>query len=71
MDSHSVELKRFDDAGFSVKEAMNLFIKLHEMKWNSEGKPGAFAEEEFRNFHLDVAESFAKNGWLGSLLSYG
>ncbi len=62
---HNVELKRFDDAGFTVKEAMNLFIKLHEMKWNSEGKLGAFIEDEFRNFHMDVAESFAKKGWLG------
>ncbi len=62
---HKVDLKRFDEAGYSVKEAMNLFIKLHEMKWNSEGKPGAFAEEAFRNFHMDVAESLARNEWLG------
>jgi CelD/BcsL family acetyltransferase involved in cellulose biosynthesis len=64
-ENHSVDLKRFDEAGFSVKEAMNLFVKLHEMKWKSEGQPGAFAEETFRNFHTDVAELFARNGWLG------
>ena len=62
---HTVELKRFDEAGFSVKEGMDLFIKMHSMKWASEGKPGAFAEEAFRSFHVDVAESFARRGQLG------
>jgi CelD/BcsL family acetyltransferase involved in cellulose biosynthesis len=64
-ENHSVDLKRFDEAGFSVKEAMNLFIRLHEMKWKSQGQPGAFAEDTFRNFHMDVAEALAQNGWLG------
>lgn len=64
-ENHTVDLKRFDEAGFSVKEAMNIFIGLHELKWKSEGQPGAFAEETFRNFHKDVAEVFAGNNWLG------
>ncbi len=64
-ENHNVALKRFDEAGFSTREAMNIFIKLHEMKWNSEGKPGAFTDDAFRNFHMDIAESFAEKGWLG------
>jgi CelD/BcsL family acetyltransferase involved in cellulose biosynthesis len=62
---HTLDLKRFDEAGFSAKEAMDLFIRLHEAKWGSQGKPGAFAEDTFRDFHMDVAESFAQNRWLG------
>lgn len=61
----NVDLKRFNEAGFSVKEAMDIFIKLHEAKWISQGKPGAFADDEFRNFHLDVADVLNRNGWLG------
>jgi CelD/BcsL family acetyltransferase involved in cellulose biosynthesis len=64
-ENHNMDLKRFDEAGFSVKEAMTLFIRLHDLKWKSEGKPGAFSEEAFRNFHMDVAESLAQNGLLG------
>ena len=63
-ENHNVDLKRFDEAGFSVKEAMDIFVRLHELKWKSEGKPGAFVEDSFRNFHVDVAESLAQNGWL-------
>jgi CelD/BcsL family acetyltransferase involved in cellulose biosynthesis len=63
--NNNVDLKRFDAAGFSVKEAMNLFIRMHELKWTSKGKPGAFSDEAFRNFHADVSEPLAKNGWLG------
>lgn len=63
--SGEIDLKRFDEAGFSAKEAMNTFIKLHEEKWNAFGKPGAFADDAFRSFHLDVADTLDRNGWLG------
>jgi CelD/BcsL family acetyltransferase involved in cellulose biosynthesis len=66
-EKHRVELKRYDEAGFSVKEAMELFIKLNEKRWESEGLPGSFKSKEpsFRHFHMDVAELFADKGWLG------
>jgi CelD/BcsL family acetyltransferase involved in cellulose biosynthesis len=62
---HHVELKKYDEAGFSVKQAIELFIKLHEKRWALEGLPGAFKEDAFRIFHIDVAECFANEGWLG------
>ena len=62
--NHNLELKRYDEAGFSPKEAMNLLIKMHNQKWRSEGKPGAFADENFRDFHRDVAECMAQKDWL-------
>lgn len=62
---HTISFKKYDEAGFSVKEAMNLLIKFHEAKWQSDGKPGAFADDTFRDFHMDIAESFAQKGWLG------
>ena len=49
----------------SVKEAMNVFFELHQKRWRSLGKPGAFASRAFRNFHLDLAEILNKKGWLG------
>jgi CelD/BcsL family acetyltransferase involved in cellulose biosynthesis len=49
----------------SVDEAMKVFFKLHQERWKSRGKEGAFAREDVRNFHLDVARVFEEKGWLG------
>jgi len=50
----------------SVKKAMEVFFKLHLKRWTSEGRrPGAFASQAFRNFHLDLAEILDNQGWLG------
>lgn len=64
---HKVELKRYDEAGFSVKDAMELFVRLNEKRWSLDGQLGSFRSKEatFRNFHMDVAECFANEGWLG------
>jgi CelD/BcsL family acetyltransferase involved in cellulose biosynthesis len=62
---YRVDLKKFDEAGLSVNEAMKTFIELHQTKWTSEGFPGAFNEQVFRDFHMEVAERFADKGWLG------
>jgi CelD/BcsL family acetyltransferase involved in cellulose biosynthesis len=66
-ENYRVELKRYDETSFSVKDTMRTFIKLHEARWATEGLPGSFKSKEaaFRNFHMDVAEIFAKKGWLG------
>jgi CelD/BcsL family acetyltransferase involved in cellulose biosynthesis len=61
--NHRVELKNFDEIG-SVKETMDVFFKLHQKRWTSKGELGVFNESVFRNFHTDVAECFAKKGWL-------
>jgi len=64
---HRIEVKKYDEAGFSVAQAMEVFIELHEKRWAFEGSPGAFKSKKdaFRSFHLDVAKCFADKGWLG------
>ncbi|NWF86642.1 GNAT family N-acetyltransferase [Candidatus Bathyarchaeota archaeon] len=65
-ENYHVELKRYDEARLSVKEAMELFITLHEKRWILKGLPGAFRNNDtFRNFHMEIAERFANSGWLG------
>jgi len=44
--------------------AMKTFFNLHQKRWQSQGHRGAFADPKFRNFHLDVAKSFAEKEWL-------
>ena len=65
--NHNVELKKYDEACLSVKEGMEIFLKLHRERWLLEGHLGAFEGEEndFRDFHMDVSECFADKGWLG------
>jgi len=63
--NHNVEFKKFDEAGFSVNEAMQVFMQLHKARRAMEGKDGAFKDATFRDFHLEVAKIFASKGWLG------
>jgi CelD/BcsL family acetyltransferase involved in cellulose biosynthesis len=63
--NHNVEFKKYDEAGFSVDEAMEVFMKLHEARWAMEGKDGAFRDAAFRDFHMEIARTFASKGWLG------
>jgi CelD/BcsL family acetyltransferase involved in cellulose biosynthesis len=60
---HKVEFKTQHDYS-SIKEAMEVFIELHQKRWKLEGGPGAFASQTFRAFHINVAEVFDKKGWL-------
>jgi CelD/BcsL family acetyltransferase involved in cellulose biosynthesis len=60
---YRVELKKYDEIG-SVKEAMEAFFRLHQMKWKSKGELGAFNKPKIRDFHIDVAKRFAEKGWL-------
>jgi len=48
----------------SVSEAMKIFFELHQKRWKMKGKPGAFASEDFRKFHLELAEIFNEKEWL-------
>jgi len=48
----------------TLNEAMNTFFSLHQKRWNSQNYPGAFSDQKFRDFHLDVARSFAEREWL-------
>jgi CelD/BcsL family acetyltransferase involved in cellulose biosynthesis len=66
-ESHKVEFKKYDEAGYSVKQAMSLFLDLNERRWASKGMAGSFKSKEdtFRNFHMEVSKCFADKGWLG------
>jgi CelD/BcsL family acetyltransferase involved in cellulose biosynthesis len=66
-EKYRVELKRYDEAGLKVKEAMEVFLDLHNKRWASKGLPGSFKSKNFSflNFHMEVAECFADKGWLG------
>jgi CelD/BcsL family acetyltransferase involved in cellulose biosynthesis len=66
-EKYHVELKRYDEAGFSIKEAMETFIKLHEARWALKSLPGSFKSQgtSFLSFHMEVAKVFADNNWLG------
>ena len=46
-------------------DGMKIFFKLHQKRWASKGFPGAFADEKFRSFHLEIAKIFSESGWLG------
>lgn len=49
----------------SFNKGMRLFFELHQKRWTSKGFSGVYAEEKYRNFHLEIAESFSRKGWLG------
>ena len=48
----------------TLDKAMKTFFYLHQIKWESEKRVGAFSDPKFRDFHLNVARSFAEKGWL-------
>lgn len=52
----------------SCAEGMNQFFKLHQERWESKGDLGALSNQRTRNFHLDIARSFSKKGWLSLFL---
>ena len=44
-----------------IKEVMGELIELHTKSWRGKGKPGAFASQEFCEFHHKVARLMYKN----------
>lgn len=60
---HRVELKSYTDVG-SVDDAMQMFFQLHRKRWESKGLSGVLHEKPLRDFHVDIAKSFAHEGWL-------
>lgn len=61
-EKYKVEVKTHRDYN-SVKDAMEIFFKLHLKRWGS--NIGNFGSKAFRDFHLDIAEIFNEKGWLG------
>ena len=62
-EKYKVEVKTHQDFG-SVEEAMKTFFELHQKRWISKGKSGAFTSRAFHDFHLELAKVFNNNGWL-------
>ena len=62
-EGYRVEFRTHSEFG-SIQDAMDLFFDLHEKRWASKGKSGAFASDTVRDFHRDVAKLLAEKGWL-------
>jgi CelD/BcsL family acetyltransferase involved in cellulose biosynthesis len=60
---YRVKFISYSDIG-SVKEAMKIFFKLHQKRQVSKGYCGVFADQINERFHVDIADAFAKKGWL-------
>lgn len=48
----------------SIDGPMRILFELHEKRRGTKGEAGIFAYPTVRNFHFDVAKSFAQKGWL-------
>jgi CelD/BcsL family acetyltransferase involved in cellulose biosynthesis len=48
----------------SIKQDVGLFFKLHQKRFLSKKKPGAYLNPKFRKFHAGLAVDLCKNGWL-------
>lgn len=59
------KLKRVNNAS-ELNHGIELLIKLHEERWQSTGRPGAFDSKVFSDFHRQVAEELleANSLWL-------
>jgi CelD/BcsL family acetyltransferase involved in cellulose biosynthesis len=60
---YRVDFVRYDKIG-TVKEAMNVFFRLHQKREVAKGDYGVFSNQLYKNFHMEVANAFAENGWL-------
>lgn len=63
-DSFDVEFHPYYDL-YSPREGMDVFFKLHQKRWRTQGKHSLFEKEVKRKFHHEIAEKFSRNGWLG------
>jgi CelD/BcsL family acetyltransferase involved in cellulose biosynthesis len=60
---HQVSFQTFTDFD-SLDHAMDALIQLHQLRRQSQGDDGIFADSTQRAFHRDIAEQFAANRWL-------
>ncbi len=63
LNNYKVEFVKYDKFR-SVPEAMDVLFRLHQKRQNAKGERGVFSNETTRKFHVDLAQSFAKKGWL-------
>jgi CelD/BcsL family acetyltransferase involved in cellulose biosynthesis len=60
---YNVEFLRYDEIG-TVDKAMKILFELHQKSQMAKGNAGVFSDSTKRSFHMDVANSFSKKGWL-------
>jgi CelD/BcsL family acetyltransferase involved in cellulose biosynthesis len=58
-DYQKVEFKKYNEF-----DAMMIFFKLHQKRWESKKMHGVFGLQKIRDFYIDVASAYAQNGWL-------
>jgi hypothetical protein len=61
-DYGKIELKDYKELG-TLEEAMETFFKLHQSRWQSKKREGAFKSNENRNLFLQRARLFDEKGW--------
>ena len=47
-----------------IEKAMDVFIRLHQMRWGQKGSGGVFRSDQVVQFHLDIARLFSEKGWI-------
>lgn len=45
-------------------EGIEAFMQLHQHKWTKDGHTGAFGDTRSAQFHRELAQAFARRGWL-------
>ncbi|HEY6334217.1 MAG TPA: GNAT family N-acetyltransferase, partial [Blastocatellia bacterium] len=50
--------------------AFETLIRLHEARWTPQGKPGAYANENFSRFHHMLASKIVNRGWIKLFIVY-
>jgi CelD/BcsL family acetyltransferase involved in cellulose biosynthesis len=60
---HKVQLTDYSATNLLDNGMENLFV-LHQKRWRTRGETGAFANPKIRLFNIDIAQTFAKRGWL-------
>lgn len=60
---YRVEFVKYDEMG-TVEEGMKIFFDLHQKRQVEKGNYGVFSDDDKKSFHEDVANAFAKKGWL-------
>jgi CelD/BcsL family acetyltransferase involved in cellulose biosynthesis len=52
------------DSARSLPAALASLFELHQKRWQSRGKPGAFSSAQRRELYYKMASSFLERGWL-------
>lgn len=48
-----------------IDTEIKVFLKLHESRWTSKGLPGAFVNQDKRQFYHSIAKHCSEKNWLG------